>query len=220
MAIVGSVVVTPTVSSLVETSETATFPQAGLIVVKILTNATYVKIPIDATRSAIFPSAGGNPTNSTPEFQISGTGRNVNVPVNGTALNYSVYALTTTPTTVFYYGTPLANAKALAAYAGVVALSTLSSGSGTGTFTFPSGGLQITGIAGSMGLAAASQVLQVQFATSPGQTFTAFILAGMVTQSKDSDDILPLSLPVSQTVALTISGGVGSDKVAIYAYYQ
>lgn len=220
MTIVGSVISTPTVSSLVETAETVTFPQAGLTIVKILTNASYVKIPIDASRNAVFPVAGGNPTNSTPEAQISGTGRNVSLPINGTVLSYSVYALTTTPTTAFYYGSALQNAKPLSAYAGVTATATLSGGSGTATWTFPSGGLKLVGITGTMGLAAASQVLQLAFATSPGQTFTAFVLAGLVTQSKDSDDILPMSLPISQTVAVTLSGGIGSDKVVIYAYYQ
>jgi len=223
MAIVGSVVVTPTVSALTLTAETATFPQAGLTIVKVLTNGVYLSIPIDSSRNAILPAAGGNPTYAaTNAAQISGTGRDVTWKLNGTVLNYSIYSLTTTPTTVFYYGTPIPGDKPLANYAGVATTVTLSSGAGTGTLTFPGGGLTMTGISATMGLVSGdgSGVIEISFATSAGQTFNAFIPGALLTQNTSNTDILPVSFPVAQTLAITLALGTTADKIVVYAFYS
>jgi len=223
MAIQGSVVSAPTVTALTLTAETVTFPTANLQVVKVIHSAVYVQIPIDSSRVGILPSAGGNTTYAASNgAQITGTGRNVNFPVTGTVLNYSVYSLSTTPVMCFYYGTPVSGSKPLSAYAGVAAAVTLSSGAGSGTFTFPSGDLNMTGITGTMGLVSGdgSGVLEVTWNTSSGRTFNAFILGNMVTQIGGDLDILPLDLTVAQTVAFTITLGTTADKTVIYAYYK
>jgi hypothetical protein len=218
MAITGSVFDTQSVSANTLTPFTVTFPQAGLTIVAIFHDCTFIQIPLDPSRNAVLPNAGSG--QATYPARVSEIARRVHYTINGTTIAYSVYSGATTTDTVFYYGTALTDSVPLESMAGVVALSTLSSGSGTATLTFPSGGLTMTGFTVCMGGAAASLALRVQFNTSPGQVFDAYVTARLVTTANgSSSDILPVALPVSQTVALTITLGVGADKVAVVAYY-
>lgn len=219
MGIVGSVLVTPTVSANTLTASTATFPQAGLTVVKIWHGGTYLSIPIDSTKSAIFPSTGGVPGGSATVATL-GTGRRVNFAINGTVLNFSILSVSTGPNIVFYYGTPLEKSKPLAAYSAVVAKTTLSTGSGTGTWAFPSGPLKLIGVAASVGQAAASTGIEVAWNTSSGQSISIFVAAASLTQHEGDADIFATDLTVSQQVTTTITLGTGSDVVYTYAYYQ
>lgn len=219
MAIVGSVLDEETVVANTLTSFTLTFPQSGLNVVAVFHNCTYISIPLDASRNAILPSAGSG--QATYPARISGVIRRVNFVINGTALNYSVYTGSTTSDAVFYYGTPLTGGIDLKMFAGVAAAVTLSSGAGTGTITFPSGPLTMTGVTVAMGGAAASLALNVSWSTSSGQTFNIYISSRILTNSNgDNSDIIPLALTVAQTVAFTVSKGVGSDLIVLFAYYQ
>lgn len=220
MGIVGAVVVNPTVVTLTETAETATFPEANLQVVAIVQNSEYIKIPIDSSRNAVIANFGGNTTNSSPG-RVVGTFRKVNFPVTGTSLNYSIYALGTTPIAAFYYGTPLQGSKSFMAFAGVTTAATLSSGAGSGTWTFPSGNLKLTAVSAGFGLAAASTALEITWTTSSGKTMNALIPAAVLTGAPTSDDLVIMdNLPIAQTVAFTLSQGTGSDKTVSYAFYQ
>lgn len=218
MGIVGSVVDTQTVVTLTEKALTVAFPTAGLTVVKVFHNGQYIGVPIDPTKRAIFPNAGGKAT-AGAITQVEGTGRPVTLPINGTTLNYFGLTIGTSLTSVFYYGTPLDGALPYTAYAGIVAASTLSGGAGTATFSFPSGGLQMTGFAASSTQTAASTILQAAWATSSGQTFNGYYPMNVVTQASAKDDILAVTLPVSITVAVTITLGTGADVVYLYAFY-
>jgi hypothetical protein len=217
--IVGSVVDTQTVVTLTEKAFTLAFPTDNLMVVKILTNGQYVGVPIDSTRRAIFPNCGGKAT-AGAITQIAGTGRPINLPINGSSLNYFGLNIGTTMTTVFYYGTPLQGSKPFTAYAGVVAASTLSGGAGTATFSFPSGKLTMIAFAASSTQTAATTILEASWATSTGQVFNAFYPMGIVTQTEVNHDFLIINLPVSITVAVTITLGTGSDVVYLYGFYQ
>lgn len=219
MAIIGSVVDTQTVVTLTEKSFTVNFPTSDLTVVGIYHNDQYVKIPIDSSRNAIFPNAGGKATASAIT-QVEGTMRRVAFKVTGTALNYSALNIGTSSTVVFYYGTPLTGTLQLENFAGIVATSTLSSGAGTATFTFPSGYLNMIGFSASSTQTAATTILQATWATESGKTFNAYFPMNVVTQSIGNEDIIPLNLPVSITVAVTLSLGTGADVVYIYAYYS
>lgn len=219
MAIVGSVVDTQTVVTLTEKSFTVQFPQSNMTVVKIFHNGQYIGVPIDSSKRAIFPNSGGKATTSALT-QIEGTGRPVTLPISGQSLNYFGLTIGTSLTTCFYYGTALAGAKPFTAYAGVVAASTLSSGAGTATFSFPSGGLLMNGFAASSTQTAATTILQATWATASGQTFNAYYPMNSVTQTNTDNDILALGLPVAQTVAVTITLGTGADVVYLYAFYQ
>lgn len=216
--IIGSVVDTQTVVTLTEKSFTVNFPTDNMTVVKIFHNAQYVGVPIGTSKRAIFPNAGGKATTSALT-QIEGTGRPVTLLIDGTALNYFALTIGTSTTTCFYYGTALTGAKDYTAYAGIVAASTLSSGSGTATFSFPSGTLTMTGFAASSTQTAATTILQAAFATSPGKTFNAYYPMNIVTQTDMDHDILGLDLETSITVTVTITLGTGSDVVYLYCYY-
>lgn len=219
MGIVGSIVDTQTVVTLTEKALTVSFPTSNMTVVKIFHNGQYVGVPIDSSKRAIFPNAGGKATTSALT-QIEGTGRPVTLPISGTTLNYFGLTIGTSLTTCFYYGTPLAGAKSYTAYAGIVAASTLSSGSGTATFTFPSGGLRMVGFAASSTQTAATTILQGTWATESGRTFNAYYPMNTITQTNTDNDILSLDLPVAISVAVTITLGTGSDVVYLYAFYQ
>jgi len=220
MAIVGSVLDSQTVTAHTEKALTLSFPEAGLTVVGVLMNAVYIKVPIDSTRVAVLPMTGGNVTSATPGFQQAGAMRKVNWTLTGQTLNYTTLAAGTNSTVVFYYGTPLTGSLEYKQFSGVVATATLSSGAGSATFTFPSGQLTMKGFAGTIGIAAASQALQAQWSTSSGKTFTAYVLANSITAFDAASDIISLNLPVAQSVTVTLSGGVGSDIVYIYGFYQ
>lgn len=220
--ITGSVLATPTVSAHTLTTPTGglTFPQAGLTVVGIIQSSVYVSIPLDSSRNAILPNCGGNTAQSSPP-QTVGTFRPVSWTINGTTLNYSVYSETTSPTICFYYGTPVAGTRPLTAFAGIATASTLSSGSATQTITFPSGGLTLNGVSATMGLVAASSILELEWATSSGQTFTAFIPANILTAERGGTaDILPVGLTVAQTLTVSVSQGTGSDVIVSYFFYN
>lgn len=218
MGIVGAVLSNPTVSANTATAETATFPQANMTIVKIVHSATYITIPIDSTRTAVLPATGGI-IGGSATVATQGTGRLVTFTVNGTVLNYTVKSVGTTPVVVFYYGTPIAGSKPLTAYAGVIAQSTLSTGSGSGTWNFPSGPLKLTGVTAGIGQAAASTAIQIAWNTSSGQSMNVFVVAGSLSQTPTDTDIFPTDLTVSQQVTLTLSGGTGSDVVYAYAFY-
>lgn len=220
MAIVGSVVDTQTVVTLTETNFTnVAFPEPNLTVVKVFTNGIYVGIPLDSSRRAIFPNNGGKATTSALT-QIEGTGRPVTFQITGTGLNYFGLQKGTSLVTCFYYGTPLANALPATAYAGIVASSTLSSGSGTATFSFPSGNLTMTGFSANSTQTAATTILQATWATESGKTFNAFYPMNILTQSESIEDILAVNLTVAISVAVTISLGTGSDVVYLFAFYK
>lgn len=219
MGIQGAVVVTPTVTSNTLTPETATMPEAGLTIVKIYHSGAYVSIPIDSTRTAIFPSAGAVPGGAAAGA-VFGTGRLVTFTANGTLVNFSVLSYTTTPRIIFYYGSPSGKSPPLASFAGIVTQVTLSSGAGSGTWTFPSGNLTLVGLTATVGLAAASLLVQISWSTSSGQSMYSGIAAAQLTQHDSNSDIMETNLQVSQTVAFTLAGGVGSDVVEIYAFYR
>lgn len=219
MAIVGSVLDEETVTANTLTAFTLTFPQANLNVVAVFHNCTYISIPLDASRNAILPSAGSG--QSTYPARVSGVIRRVSFMINGTALNYSAYSGATTTDAIFYYGTPINGDVDLKVFAGVATAVTLSSGSGTGTLTFPSGPLTMTGVTVAMGGAAQSLALNVSWSTSSGQTFNIYISSRILTNSNgDNSDVIPLALTVAQTVAFTVSKGVGSDLIVVFAYYN
>lgn len=217
--IIGSVISAPTVTANTLTSETVTFPSAGLQVVGIVFSGTYISIPLDPTRNAIVPNAGGSWTTSDPG-QTVGAMRRVHFTIKGTSLTYSVYSATTTPIICFYYGTPLSGSQPLTNYSGVATAATLSSGSATVSVTFPSGQLKFTGVTATMGAAAASSVLELQWNTAPGLTFTAFVPANLLTSDVLSEDIIPLDMTVQQTLSVAVSAGTGSDKIVVVTYYQ
>lgn len=219
MPITGSVVDTETVVTLTEKSFSVAFPENNMTIVGILHNAQYVKIPIDSSLNAILPSGGGKAT-AGQITNVVGTCRRVNFQITGTNLNYSVLNIGTSATTCFYYGTPLQFSKPLTAYAGIVATSTLSGGSGTATLTFPAGYLKMIGLAASSTLTANTTILQATWSVSSGKTFNAYYPMNMTTQTAGDLDILPLDLSVSITVTVTLSLGTGSDVVYIYAFYQ
>jgi hypothetical protein len=219
MAIQGSVVDTQTVTTLVEKASTVAFPTNGLTVVGVFFGGQYVKIPLDSSRNAILTNSGANAT-AGQVTQGEGTMRRVHWTINGTSLNYSGLAKGTSMTVCFYYGSPLPRSIPLAQFAGIVATSTLSSGAGTATFTFPSGNLTMVGFSASSTLTANTAIIEATWATSSGQTFSAFFPMNVLTQSSMNEDIISLSLPVSITVAVTITLGTGSDVVYLYAYYQ
>lgn len=220
MAIQGSVSDSQTVTSLTETAFTVAFPQAGLTIVAVDQNATYVKVPIDSTRQGVLIHAGGNPGHSTSAPQVLGTYRRVHWTLNGQSLNYSTFVLGTTSVVTFYYGTPLQASKPLIQYAGVTAQATLSSGAGSATWSFPNGGIRLTGFSAAMGLAANSALLNLTWSTSSGQQMVGTVRGNIVTEVKDDTDIIPTDLPVSQTVTVAISSGSGSDVVVLFAFYQ
>lgn len=219
MGIVGSVVDTEVVVTLTEKALTVAFPTENMTVVKVFHNGQYVGTYIDSSKRAIFPNSGGKATASAIT-QIEGTGRVVNFNISGTTLNYFGLTIGTSLTTCFYYGTPLDGSQDYTAFAGVVAASTLSSGSGTATFTFPSGNLNMTAFAASSTQTAATTVLQASWPTATGQTFNAFYPMNIVTQLQGNPDFLGLDLKVSITVAVTLTLGVGADVVYLYAFYQ
>lgn len=219
MPIQASVVDTQTVVTLTEKALTVAFPTAGLTIVKIFHNGQYIGVPIDASKRAIFPNCGGKATTSALT-QIEGTGRPVTLLVTGTTLNYFGLTIGTSLTSVFYYGTPLDGALDYKMYAGVVAASTLSGGSGSATFTFPSGNLKMTGFAVSSTQTAATTIIQAAWATESGKTFNGYYPMNIVTQNDAKSDILGLDLPVSITVAVTITLGTGADVIYLYGFYQ
>lgn len=218
MPIVGSVVDTQTVVTLTEKAFSVAFPTDNLTIVKIFHNGQYIGIPIDSSLRAIFPNAGGKAT-AGAITQIEGTGRPVNCKVTGTSLQYFGLTIGTSLTSVFYYGTPLDGSMDYTAYAGIVAASTLSGGSGTATFSFPKGTLRMNGFAASSTQTAATTIIQATWATESGRTVNFYYPMNVVTQASAKDDIISVDLPVAITVAVTLTLGTGADVVYLYAFY-
>lgn len=219
MAIVGSVVDTQTVTTLTEGAFTVAFPENNLTIVGVITSGIYIKVPLDSSRNAVLPAAGGKAT-AGQITQVVSTMRRVNWTINGTSLNYSVLTKGTSVTTCFYYGTALPNSRPLEQWAGIVSPSTLSSGAGSATFTFPAGKLRMVGFTAASSLTANTVIIQASWATSSGQTFNAFVPMGLYTQNGQNEDIIQLDLAVSITVVVTLTLGTGSDVIYIFAYYK
>jgi hypothetical protein len=219
MAIIGSVVDTQTIVANTLTPFTVQFPESNLTIVAIFSNATMVQIPIDASRNAVLMNAGSGQL--TYPARVSTVARRVTVAVNGFVLAYSAHTGSTSVVTAFYYGTALTDSVDFKQLSGVASIVTLSSGAGSGTLTFPAGNLTMTGFELAFGGAAASAALLASFATSPGKVFNAYVTSRLLTTSNGSNSsVLPVNLPVSQTVSFTLANGTGSDVVIVVAYYQ
>jgi len=218
--IVGSVVDTQTVVTLTETAETVTFPIDNLTVVGIVSNGVYTKVPINNARNAVIPAYSGAFPTTGQLTAIEAPFRKLHFTINGTALSYSTFQKGTSVTTCFYYGTPLTGSRPFEQLAGITTKVTLSGGSGSGVFTFPSGQLEFTGFTAAFGLAAQSGVVQAAWATSPGITFNAFVIAAQVAD-EEFHDIIPLGVgKVSITLTVTLTLGTGADVVVMFGFYQ
>jgi hypothetical protein len=183
------------------------FPMSGLTIIGIISNGTFVQIPIDSSRIAILPNTQNSETAGNV-FPM----RHVHWTMNGTSLNYTTPDNSVT-TVVFYYGSPYADSKPLSSFAAVVASATLSGGAGTATLTFPSGDLNFAGI--TFIDTTAGHDVTGSWATSSGQLMTLYYPQVMV---KNYLDITGLSLTVQQTLSITLAG-TGSDVIYVICYY-
>ncbi len=185
---------------------TITMPQANMTIVGIAFNGTYITIPIDPTRSAVIANAGGTSKVYGNKFHA------ITFVVSGTVLNYSTFHAATTIVT-FYYGSAGEGQLPLLAFAGVAQSATLTTGTGSGTLTFPSGPLALTGLV-ALDTTGANDITAT-FNTNSGQSISVYFLAGVA-----AEQIIPTTLTVSQTVAYTLVGPSSSDVIIFIAYYR
>lgn len=200
MPITGSVQKT----SLSVAATTVTLPANALTIVGLQFNGPLLSIPIDPTRSAFFVNAGGT-------TKVNSKTHLVQFVVSGTTLNFQTYYSATTSAT-FYYGSAAEGQLALTSFAAVHQAATLVAGTATATVTFPSGPLTMVGIIGVDTTAAADVTLN--FNTSAGQSLTAYFPNQIL-----ANEILPILLPVSQTLSVTYTG-TGTDVLEAIIYYQ
>jgi len=215
MAITGSVLVTNASVG----SFQINMPSSNLQVVGVLSSDYVFQVVLDSGRIAVIPTNTGTVSSTYPANACSPV-RRVHWTQSGQAIQAIQLSNATITYTVYYGDSPLQDSVPLEVFAGVIVKFAFSAATTvTATATFPSGALNLTGI--TCGMSSTEPYMHFAWATSSGQSFTARFWPQTMTNGYGNTDILPLNLPVAQTLSITATTtGSTTDTVYAFLYYK
>jgi len=195
MAIQGSVLITSNGGA-----NTVTLPSSDLTIVGIFHNDIYVSIQMSPGQFAYIPHFGTGFRRYAPVTFKPGTN------------SFTISSPTSGAYIVIYYGTPVANAKPLSDYIGVLASASPSAaGSGSVNVNFPKGSGKLTGYS----CYVTTSYVETQFNTATGKQLTFFDVTEEVLEIQN---ITPLDVSLADTFTLNYTAGAALSFYAFFFY--